>query len=314
MSHQPVVFRIGTRRSPLAMKQTREAADALRAAYPGCVIRLIPVTTKGDRDLARPLADLGGKGAFTQAIEEQILDGTIDLAVHSLKDMPAELAPGLAITAVMKRSEGRDVLVSPKYGSLEELPPGASVGTSSLRRTAQILHLRPDLQVRNLRGNIETRVRKVEEGEYDAAILAGAGLERLDLGDKIRSWLPESEFLPAGGQGAIAVESRSEDDRMVRLLSVLNDPATRAETAAERRFLMRVGGSCQIPAGVSAQIDGDRMTVDGMIASPDGCRCLRETCAGPAVRAEDLGRELADRLLDAGGREILRDLGLEEGE
>ena len=301
---------IGTRSSKLALWQADYVADRLRQEHPGLRVEKKLMTTKGDRILDAPLAKIGGKGLFTKELEAAMLDGEIDMAVHSLKDMPTELPGGLLISAVTKRMDAGDALVSHRFSSLRELPRGARVGTSSLRRKAQLLHARPDLDLRDLRGNVNTRLRKLDEGEFDAIVLAVAGLKRLGFADRIAEVLPQSIVLPAVGQGALAVETREEDAEIRDVIAFLNDADTMSCTKAERAFLARVEGGCQVPVGVYATMKGGGLTVEAVIASLDGKQFFRDVTKGPREEAEHLGTLLAEKLLDAGGREILRELGL----
>ncbi len=301
---------IGTRSSKLALWQADYVADRLRQEHPGLRVEKKLMTTKGDRILDAPLAKIGGKGLFTKELEAAMLDGEIDMAVHSLKDMPTELPGGLLISAVTKRMDAGDALVSPRFPSLRELPRGARVGTSSLRRKAQLLHARSDLDLRDLRGNVNTRLRKLDEGEFDAIVLAVAGLKRLGFAARIAEVLPQSIVLPAVGQGALAVETREEDAEIRDVIAFLNDADTMSCTKAERAFLARVEGGCQVPVGVYATMKGGGLTVEAVIASLDGKQFFRDVTKGPREEAEHLGTLLAEKLLDAGGREILRELGL----
>ena len=305
---------IGTRGSKLALWQADYIEQRLREEYPGLSVTQKRVTTKGDRILDVPLAKIGGKGLFTKELEEEMLSGGIDLAVHSLKDMPAKVPDGLVIAAVTKRLDPGDALVSNRFSSFEELPKGARVGTSSLRRRAQILCARPDLTMLDLRGNVNTRLRKLDEGEYDAIVLAVAGLKRLGFADRIRQVLPREMVLPAVGQGALAIETR-EDDRETRdMLAFLRDDDTICCTEAERSFLARVEGGCQVPVGVYATAEGDGLNVEAVIASLDGQRFYRGDVNGTRRDAAKLGENLAEKLLDEGGAEILKELGLLGGE
>lgn len=245
---------IGTRQSLLALWQSNHIAALLRKQYPECEVVLKKIVTKGDRILDVPLAQIGGKGLFTKEIEEDLLNDTVDLAVHSLKDMPTVLPEGLCLTAITERANVGDAFVSNKYSDFEELPLGAVVGTSSLRRKAQLLAKRPDLEIRDLRGNVDTRLRKLDEGLYDAIILAAAGLERLGHGDRISSLIPADVCLPAVGQGALAIEARTEDKEVRDMLSFLNDLNTKQATDAERAFLGLLEGGCQVPIGVHADV------------------------------------------------------------
>ena len=296
---------IGTRQSLLALWQSNHIAALLRKEYPKCEVVLKKIVTKGDRILDVPLAQIGGKGLFTKEIEEDLLDGTVDLAVHSLKDMPTVLPEGLCLTAITERANVGDAFVSNKYGSFEELPLGAVVGTSSLRRKAQLLAKRPDLEIRDLRGNVDTRLRKLDEGLYDAIILAAAGLERLDHGDRISSLIPADVCLPAVGQGALAIEARTEDKEVRDMLSFLNDLNTKQATDAERAFLGLLEGGCQVPIGVHADVEGENIRIEAIIAALDGSNILRDTINGKADDAVSLGQQLGKKMLAAGGQEIL---------
>ena len=296
---------IGTRQSLLALWQSNHIAALLRKQYPKCEVVLKKIVTKGDRILDVPLAQIGGKGLFTKEIEEDLLDGTIDLAVHSLKDMPTVLPEGLCLTAITERANVGDAFVSNKYGSFEELPLGAIVGTSSLRRKAQLLAKRPDLEIRDLRGNVDTRLRKLDEGLYDAIILAAAGLERLGHGDRISSLIPADVCLPAVGQGALAIEARTADKEVRDMLSFLNDLNTKQATDAERAFLGLLEGGCQVPIGVHADVEGENIRIEAIIAALDGSTILRDTINGKADDAVSLGQQLGKKMLAAGGQEIL---------
>jgi len=298
------VIRIGTRRSALALIQAREVADALRAR--GAAVDLVPVATEGDRHAAASLALLGGKGLFVREIEEMLLAGRIDVAVHSLKDLPAELPPGLCLAALPARADARDVLVSREGHRLRELAPGAAVGTSSPRRRALVLAARPDLRVEPLRGNVDTRLSKLQSGACDAVILAAAGLQRLGVAPAHAEVLDAEEFIPAVGQGIIAVEARSDDGRTLAALAALDDRLTRACAEAERAFLRRLGASCASPLAAHATVatGSGVLTLRALVASDDGGGVLRGQLEGLASRAEAVGRELADTLLDRGAAEL----------
>ena len=296
---------IGTRQSLLALWQSNHIAALLREKYPECEVVLKKIVTKGDRILDVPLAQIGGKGLFTKEIETELADGTIDLAVHSLKDMPTVLPEGLCLTAITERANVGDAFVSNKYASFEELPLGAVIGTSSLRRKAQLLAARPDLQIMDLRGNVDTRLRKLDEGLYDAIILAAAGLERLGHGDRITALIPPDVCLPAVGQGALAIEARTADDEVRSMLEFLNDPPTKQSTDAERAFLGLLEGGCQVPIGVHADVAGEQIKIEAIIAALDGSTVLRDTITGNAEDAVALGQQLGKKMLAAGGQEIL---------
>lgn len=296
---------IGTRQSLLALWQSNHIAALLREKYPECEVVLKKIVTKGDRILDVPLAQIGGKGLFTKEIETELADGTIDLAVHSLKDMPTVLPEGLCLTAITERANVGDAFVSNKYASFEELPLGAVIGTSSLRRKAQLLAARPDLQIMDLRGNVDTRLRKLDEGLYDAIILAAAGLERLGHGDRITALIPPDVCLPAVGQGALAIEARTADDEVRSMLEFLNDLPTKQSTDAERAFLGLLEGGCQVPIGVHADVAGEQIKIEAIIAALDGSTVLRDTITGKAEDAVALGQQLGNKMLAAGGQEIL---------
>lgn len=299
---------IGTRQSLLALWQSNHIASLLRKQYPDCQVTLKKIVTKGDRILDVPLAQIGGKGLFTKEIETELLDGTVDLAVHSLKDMPTVLPEGLCLTAITTRANVGDAFVSNKYASFSELPQGAVLGTSSLRRKAQLLAVRPDLKIVDLRGNVDTRLRKLDEGQMDAIILAAAGLERLGHADRILEIIPTTVCLPAVGQGALAIECRSDNKEVREMLAFLNDLPTKQATDAERAFLGLIEGGCQVPIGVHAEVENDNVKIEAVIASLDGSKVLRNNITGPAVNAADLGRKLGQQMLAEGGEQILADI------
>ena len=302
---------VGTRSSELALWQADYITDCLHRRYPKIAVEQRLMTTKGDKILDVPLARIGGKGLFTKELEQAMLNGSIDIAVHSLKDMPTETPEGLILAAITKRTEVGDALVSPVYKNFAALPQGARIGTSSLRRKAQLLHARPDLEIVSLRGNVQTRLRKLEEQHLDGVILAVAGLKRLGLSERITEELPQSLCLPAVGQGALAVEARADDEELLELLAFLRDEETELCTRAERAFLARVEGGCQVPVGVYACPAGNgRLRVEAVIAALDGKRLYRDQLEGCAGDAEMLGKDLAEKLLTAGGLEILHELGL----
>ena len=297
-------IKIGTRGSALALWQANFIAAELSKKFPMLEVELIRVTTKGDKILDSPLSKIGGKGLFTKELEMRLLDGSIDLAVHSLKDVPTELPSGLTLAAITERAEPFDAFISNKFNSIAELPRGAIVGTSSLRRRAQLLSIRSDLQIRDLRGNVDTRLRRLDEGKFDAIVLAAIGLKRLGHGDRIKKILPISEMIPAVGQGALAIEI-AEGGRVENFVRVLDDPISRAAVSAERAFLRVVEGGCQVPVGVFASIVGEGLRIEGVIASPDGREIVRGSIVGSLDRAAELGAKLAHQLLDDGGRNIL---------
>ncbi len=301
-------FVIGTRHSKLALWQAETIKGALEQLYPGLEVTLQFVTTTGDKIQDKPLSQIGGKGLFTKELEQAMEQGAVHAAIHSLKDLPYELPAGFVIGAIPPRGSVEDVLVSNHYPSLAELPEGAVVGTSSLRRSAQLLALRPDLQIVSLRGNVDTRLRKLDEGQYDAIILAAAGLTRLGRGDRITEILPADTFIPAAGQGALAVEVCENNSEALALVSRLNDPGARSEVTAERNFSAAIGGSCQIPAGCYASLDGETLHLTAVVASPDGKRLVRKSLTGAAKDAAELGQILARQVLTGGGNTILEAL------
>lgn len=305
---------VGTRSSQLALWQADFVIGELAKKYPELVVEKRLMTTKGDKILNAPLAKIGGKGLFTKELETAMLEGEIDIAVHSLKDMPVVVPEGLVITAITQRADPGDAFVSSKYESFQQLPAGAKVGTSSLRRKAQLLHARPDLQIEDLRGNVNTRLRKMEEENFDGIILACAGLKRLGFGDKIRQVMPQTMCLPAVGQGALAIECRQADKETRELLEFLNDRCTRLCTEAERGFLATVEGGCQVPVGVHAVSAEAGIRVEAVIASLDGSILLRDAQEAEVKNAQEaraVGVNLAEKLLARGGREILRSIGIE---
>ena len=308
------IIRIGTRGSKLARWQTDYAVRELCKVQPGLQIEIKEIKTKGDKILDAPLAKIGGKGLFTQEIEKQMLQGEIDCAVHSLKDLPTVLPQGLAIGAVPVRADARDALVSDKYQSLQDLPAGAKVGTSSLRRQAQLLAIRPDLQLVSLRGNVDTRLRKMKQEGLDAIVLAAAGLSRLQYADRIVEYLDFAVCLPAAGQGALALEVRQDDLRLQKLLQKIHHAETFCSVTAERAFLCCLGGGCQVPVGAFASLQEGRLTLQGVVAAADGSEFYRGRVQGKPEEAELLGKRLAAELLTAGGKRIMRQLGIQPEE
>ena len=299
----------GSRGSALALWQTGRVVELLKAARPGLEVQVRTIQTQGDLVRDRALSQVGGKGLFVTEIENALLSGEIDLAVHSLKDMPTEQPAGLVLGAILERADARDaLLVRDGAGDLAALPEGARVGTSSLRRQAQLLAARPDLRVLDLRGNVDTRVRKLREGQYDAVVLAVAGLERLGLAGAISQVLPLDLVLPAVGQGALCVEVRAGDGAARDLVASLDHAPTRQSTEAERALLRRLEGGCQVPVGAFARLDGGEIVLQGLVASPDGSRLVRDEIRGPVAEAARLGTALAGRLLAAGGEAILEEV------
>ena len=296
--------RIGTRGSTLAVWQAGWVKQRLEAHWPDLQVELVPITTSGDRIQHVSLARIGGKGLFVKEIEQALLAGRVDLAVHSVKDLPAELPPGLSLSTIPEREDPRDVLISAGGSSLAELPEATRVGTSSLRRQALLLHLRPDLRIEVLRGNVETRLRRQLEGRVDATILAAAGLKRLSLRLKNGVPLDAEEFLPAIGQGALGIEIRAGDE-VAALLAPLHHPETAWAVEAERAFLSGMGGSCRTPLAARATVANASLRLAALVASPDGKRLLRHERSGPTETADQIGAETAALLLDRGGRDIL---------
>lgn len=296
---------IGTRGSKLALWQANHIAGRLAAEHPGLEILLRHIVTTGDKILDVPLAKIGGKGLFTKELENAMLAGEIDLAVHSLKDMPTELPAGLTLAAITERLDPGDAFISPRYKTIDQLPQGATIGTSSLRRKAQLLMYRPDLKIVDLRGNIDTRLRKLEQENLDGILLAVSGLTRLGWDDSITQIVPMDICLPAVGQGALALEAREGDSEVLTLLACLEHADTRHAVSAERAFLREVEGGCQIPIGVYGRMENAKLLLEAVIASPDGASAIREKTEGNAADAARLGRELACRMLDAGGRRLL---------
>ncbi len=295
---------IGTRASKLALVQTHMIRDALQAAHPGLTVAVEHITTRGDIILDRPLNAIGDKGLFVVEIEEAMRAGRVDLAVHSAKDLPSTLPPDMTLAACPRRADPRDALVAQPGMTLATLPSGARVGTSSLRRACQLRALRPDLTLVDLRGNVDTRLRKLREGQYDAIVLAAAGLKRLGLEDVITELIEPDVLIPAVAQGIIGVEARAGDDTVLPLLVALDDPAARVAITAERAFLARIGGGCQVPVGALAQLEGDELLLYGMIGARDG-RMVRGMRSGSAADPAGLGSALAEELLDAGGQALL---------
>ncbi|MDP9199690.1 MAG: hydroxymethylbilane synthase, partial [Pseudomonadota bacterium] len=303
--------RIATRKSRLALWQAEHVAACLAAAHPGIVVHLLPMVTEGDR-IEGSLAAAGGKGLFIKELEAALLAGRAEIAVHSMKDMPAELSDGLVIGAALERADPRDAFVSARHASLAALPRGACVGTSSLRRQSQLRHRRPDLEIRVLRGNVETRLRKLDAGEFDATVLAAAGLDRLELSERIRERLAPEHMLPAAGQGVIGVECR--DDAGIReLLRPLDHAPTHSCLDAERAFSARLGGSCQSPIAAYAELEGGRLRLRGLAGSPDGVKVYFDVIEGPEDLAASLGTQLGERVLAAGADALLRALAAATG-
>lgn len=303
---EEATVRVGTRGSDLALWQARWVMDRLQAHHPDVRFQVVEVTTQGDRDRKTPLHRVGGVGLFVKALEIALLEDEIDLAVHSLKDMPSRVPPELALAAVPARADPRDTLVSPSGASLLELPAGARIGTGSPRRKAQLLNRRPDLSVVGIRGNVDTRLRKAEGPDYDAVVLAAAGLARLEREDVITEVLPPETLLPAGGQGALAVEIRADDEPTRSLVAPVNHPASWAAAAAERGFMARLGAGCHVPAAAYAVVDEGELWLRGLVASHDGQTMIRSERRGPTDQAEALGRAVAEDLLERGAGDLLK--------
>lgn len=299
-------LRLATRESALALWQTNHVAALLRAAHPGLRVEPVPMTTRGDQILDVSLSKIGGKGLFLKELEVAMLEGRADAAVHSLKDVPMQLEPEFALAAVLARDNPFDAFISEQYASLEELPAGAVVGTSSQRRQVQLKQLRPDLQLRDLRGNINTRLAKCQDGEYDAIILACAGLERLGLHSRIRSQLAAPQWWPAVAQGAIAVECRSDDPETAALFAALNHRPTELRVRAERAMNRALHGSCQVPVAAYAELTDGRMQLTGWVGDAENVRSIRAEATGDAADPESVGRAVADQLFALGAAELLR--------
>jgi len=296
-------LRLGTRGSRLAVTQSGQVADALRAR--GAEVEMVVIRTSGDRLADVALADFGGKALFVREIEEALLDGRVDAGVHSLKDMPAVLPDGLRLAAYPPREDPRDVLLTRSGGGLDELPRGARVATSSLRRRALLLTRRPDLSIEPIRGNVDTRLRRLDEGVCDGLVMARAGLERLGLKPKHAHPLPVEEFLPAVGQGILGVEARTADAEVLEALRGVDHAGTRMQALAERAFLRRLGAGCHTPVAGHARLDGDAISIAGLVASLDGATVLSGEVSGPCSQAEELGERLAGELLARGARALL---------
>ncbi len=305
-------LRIATRQSRLALWQAQHVAGKLREAHPGLVVELVPMTTQGDRILDRSLASVGGKGLFIKELEVAMAEGRADIAVHSMKDVPTDMPPGMTLAAMLTRADPHDAFVSLRHASFSSLPQGARVGTSSLRRQCQLKYARPDLELLTLRGNVETRLRKLQEEQYDAIVLAAAGLIRLGLENRITHRFDIEQFVPAVGQGIIGIECRSDDARSIELVRALNDTLAWQCCEAERAFALRLQGSCQSPIAGYSQIQGGQIQLRGVVGSPDGQEIYRGVHSGAVADLQSVGTALADRLLDAGARTLLEKLRLSQ--
>lgn len=302
------ILRIATRSSPLAVWQAEFVKDRLQALHDGLQVELVRIKTQGDKILDTPLAKIGGKGLFVKELEEAIYDGRADIAVHSMKDVPMVLPPGFALPVICEREDPRDAFVSNHYDRLMDLPEGACVGTSSLRRRAQVMANRPDLVVDSLRGNVQTRLGKLDAGNFDAIILASAGLKRLEMHHRIRYDMPPEESLPAVGQGAVGIECRDGDERVINLLKPLSDRDTWDRVVAERAMNRRLEGGCQVPIAGFALLEGDTLWMRALVAEEDGTQVLRAEGRAPREEGHDLGVRLAEALLDQGAGDILEAL------
>ena len=302
------LLRIATRKSPLALWQAEHVKRRLEEAHAGLKIELVTMTTQGDKILDTPLAKIGGKGLFVKELEQGMLEGNADIAVHSIKDVPMEFPEGLFLSTILEREEPCDAFVSNHHDSLDNLPQGAIVGTSSLRRCCQLLSKRPDLVIKDLRGNVNTRLAKLDNGDYDAIILACAGLIRLEMPERIKQRIEADWILPAVGQGAVGIEAREGDDETLTLLSVLDHKDTRDRILAERAFNHRLQGGCQVPIACHALLSGDQISLKGLVGAPDGSQIIESASSGSRSNAEAIGEQLADELLATGAGPILKAL------
>lgn len=302
------IIRIATRKSPLAMWQAEHVAGALKCAHPGLQVEILGMSTRGDKILDAPLAKIGGKGLFVKELEQGLMEGSADIAVHSTKDVPVELPEGLILPVILEREDPRDAFVSNRYERLADLPPGARVGTSSLRRQCQLASRRPDLNIQPLRGNVNSRLAKLDNGDFDVILLASAGLMRLGFEARIRTRLGIDESLPAIGQGAVGIECRSGDTRVLDLLAPLHHPDTALRVSAERAMNRRLKGGCQVPIAGHALLRGEELWLRGLVGTPDGSYLLVAECAAPRTQAEELGMRVADDLIAQGAHEILQAL------
>ncbi|MDX7827124.1 hydroxymethylbilane synthase [Aeromonas caviae] len=301
-------LKIATRKSPLALWQANFVKDRLEALHPDLQVELVPMSTQGDKILDTPLAKVGGKGLFVKELETAMLEGRADIAVHSMKDVPVEFPDGLGLHTICEREDPRDAFVSNHFKQIGELPQGAVVGTSSLRRQCQLRAARPDLVIRDLRGNVNTRLAKLDAGEYDAIILAAAGLKRLEMAHRIAAFIEPEQSLPANGQGAVGIECRLDDHELHALLAPLEHPETRIRVLTERAMNRALQGGCQVPIGAYALVQGEEVWLRGLVGSPDGSRVIRDEIRGPLAEGEALGHILAQRLLAAGADVILAEV------
>lgn len=308
MSENKNVIRIATRKSALALWQAEFVKAELEKFHPELVVELVPMSTQGDKILDTPLAKIGGKGLFVKELEQAMLDGRADIAVHSMKDVPVDFPQGLHLHTICEREDPRDAFVSNNYKTLAELPQGAVVGTSSLRRQCQIRAMRPDLVIKDLRGNVNTRLAKLDNGEYDAIILAAAGLLRLEMAERITDYISASDSLPANGQGAVGIECRTDDLNTQALLAPLEHGETRIRVLAERAMNRKLQGGCQVPIGAFAEVNNDSVMLKGLVGAIDGSVILRDEVTGPVAEAEQLGEQLAAKLLAQGADKILAEV------
>ena len=305
------IVRIATRQSPLALWQAEDVAKRLRDAHPGLQVELVKMVTRGDKILDSPLAKIGGKGLFVKELEAGMLQGSADIAVHSMKDVPMEFPKGLKLSSILQREEPTDAFVSNHFSSLSSMPAGSIVGTSSLRRQCQIQARFPELKINFLRGNVNTRLRKLDEGEYDAIILASAGLLRLGFAERITARMSPEDSLPAAGQGAVGIECRSNDAEMDALLAPLNDADTATRVCAERAMNTHLNGGCQVPIAGYSTLEGDQLWIRGLVGQPDGSAIIRAQARGHRDSAEQLGIQVAQDLLAQGADHILASIGIE---
>ncbi|MBU3824614.1 MAG: hydroxymethylbilane synthase [Candidatus Oceanisphaera merdipullorum] len=302
------IIRIATRKSLLALWQAHFVKEQLELLHPHITVELVPMTTQGDVLLDTPLAKIGGKGLFIKELEQAMLEDRADIAVHSMKDVPVEFPEGLGLTVICEREDARDAFVSNHYTHLEQLPAGAVVGTASLRRECQIRARYPHLEIKVLRGNVQTRLRKLDDGEYDAIILAAAGLKRLELEERIASLMSPEDSLPANGQGAVGIECRLDDAELLALLAPLDHQETRLRVEAERAMNKGLQGGCQVPIGSYAELQGDQLWLRGLVGRPDGTEIIFEEMTGPATQGKEMGAEMAKRLLARGADKILAEV------
>ncbi|QFY89020.1 hydroxymethylbilane synthase [Magnetovirga frankeli] len=302
------ILRIATRKSLLALWQAEHVAARLKQLHPGLQVELVGMSTQGDKILDTPLAKIGGKGLFVKELEQGMMDGSADLAVHSMKDVPVTLPEGFHLAAILERHDPRDAFLSNHYASIDQLPQGARLGTASLRRQAQVAQYRPDLRILSLRGNIHTRMAKLDAGDYDAIILAASGLKRMGFDGRIRSCLSPEQSLPAIGQGALGIECRIDDERVNRLIAPLNHPQSATTVTAERAMNRRLNGGCQVPIAGFAELDGNGLRLRGLVAEIDGSRVIRAERRDRPENAELLGLALAEELLAQGAGPILQAL------